>query len=856
MPTKRLSFLRTTMSSRPRTSSFDDRDGMTEPFVHIPQQQISLITTTYSDTESASTSLQEPSPLNTDCSSIASDKPRDHGHRIVPERPWYSAVEQPRTPCPGFIQRRPALSTASMTLGGDHSRVHVSGDEVEYCSLDNALQDDDLSLNNYEDDKALVQSQPSSTDSLDRESIELAASQEVGSETLMELLKSEKDLEQRMNAIEQQESHGGKSFEIRDTGFKQQTASDCGEGKQFDAPTSMRVLFMGCASEQDKQLFVKAISQGLAKIFCLQEQTCSQSGSSSGSGSSSSGATRPSSLFRITGAFKERKHHLFLTSLSPCDEAEGNVVDTCEDYGISIIEADFTRTSATAPKGDLDQMILKYACLQCETKQQEDITGWLGIPPSDTFEGFVYKEKTPNGIDLCVYFYDGNALRATKQEEEEEQRQTKEDMVILWKLKKLGIPVMPLLSLYVSTPSADATPASCSSSSLSYSRRRPLSSSRSPYHHQQKPQMRRTTRLIQPAHTIPERRTQLAELLSQYKIRCIDFSSSSLDVGQAPSFQRRNTRQTHLPDPSLVERLGPEWAASSMTVPAPYQILTIDQFFDMDRRAIFTVLKRSREQALRQEKLLDIIRAQEEPKHVGESDTIPRPLPSSLPSNNTVARICFYHWQLLAIILVLASLLALLVGLRSPPVPKEEKNPWSASLNLAATPATTGLSFVLEVRDPEGNLKTVPASPLMVVTIGEEQTTVAQVKVDDKQEGRYTFTTTFPSCRPLTAPQNEAIKVDVQLQHPSIHLVHGSPIYVLPPLCPSSSAKPSPTVSVDRHESDSVSLPMSSPSTNGKQINDRDQCHSKQQYTKWYHTAAFFWNNRRAILNYMIDTEE
>ncbi|KAL0086272.1 hypothetical protein J3Q64DRAFT_1618373, partial [Phycomyces blakesleeanus] len=100
--------------------------------------------------------------------------------------------------------------------------------------------------------------------------------------------------------------------------------------------------------------------------------------------------------------FKERKHHLLMMSV--ISDRDDTRTSAYEDNGVSVIEADFTSSSPTAisdPDG-LNDIVLSYVSHQCD-----DPIIWLSNQSAKgDFKGFAYPEKTPNGIDLCVYFYD------------------------------------------------------------------------------------------------------------------------------------------------------------------------------------------------------------------------------------------------------------------------------------------------------------------------------------------------------------------------------------------------------------------------------------------------------------------
>lgn len=437
---------------------------------------------------------------------------------------------------------------------------------VDYLSLSDALEGESV------DDETSCDIADSTDSLLGRESLELASETEqdddgVGSDTLFQLLGGQKDLEQRMNAIEEAQEQCST--------FEQQ---------QFNIPTVLRVMYMGACSEKDKRILFRKLSRALSTLF----HDC------------------PSFFIRNPHIFKERKHHLLLMSLLPEDEEEGeeNMIETCEDNGLSIIEADFSWSTVSAEKDKLNHMITRYLSIQCEYAIQQD--PWASSTTShqqnENFDGFLYPERTPNGIDLCIYFYDGSSGTT------DEDDRVEEDLIILWQLKKLGIPIIPILS----SPSA-----------------------------MRRTSMRSPTSPLFNTRSVADRRTRLADMLAKYKIRCIDIALSSLDIGQHPSFQRRNNTHTTstTTQSSLESRLGRDWAISSITAPAPYNILTVEQFAALDPQALFSILKQCRQKALRKEKLLQQITHSRDPTAVHPSSTTTtQPSPPSTSPVYTVSR--------------------------------------------------------------------------------------------------------------------------------------------------------------------------------------------------------------------------
>jgi hypothetical protein len=205
----------------------------------------------------------------------------------------------------------------------------------------------------------------------------------------------------------------------------------------FEHPALYRVLFMGSTSEERKKEIFKKLSQGFVHV--LQHHRSSNSSSSSisnhnnavTSGIHSIGSSTNNLFEQPITPFKEIKHNIILLS---DDDAPELLSETCEDVGVSIIEADFTwNSNAIRFSNDPDNLLFKYAWDQCPNPRELP-AAWMEDKIKDyKFTGFMYPEATPNGIDLCVYFYDG-----------QDDEKTKCDLNLLCSLRKLGIYVLPL----------------------------------------------------------------------------------------------------------------------------------------------------------------------------------------------------------------------------------------------------------------------------------------------------------------------------------------------------------------------------------------------------------------------------
>lgn len=381
------------------------------------------------------------------------------------------------------------------------------------------------------------------------------------------------------------------------------------------APTIIRVLYMGSASESDKSNILRKLSEGLAEIFLQRPpdekyDLRTQDDASAIDQRVFSGST----LHTDPSLFKERKHNvlpLSTTARFSDDDLVDEPIETYEDNGLAIIEADFTRSSEREFKNASTDTIYDYVIQHMDTESLDASNEKLS--PAHRFEGYIYPDPTPDGVDLIVYFYSG------LENDEERQNEIEDDMILLWKLRQLGIPVLPILSSLITTkrrkPVAGDisihrdetnhdTPISVSSGSTgggsSTSRRRTSPIRTNGRHHRWHDSHHHSNADYN--QMMMENRTYLSNMFAEYRIQCLDVLN--LEIGR-PSFHRR---QRGSPDDSHKE----DWETSSL-MPAPWQILTVEQFASVDKKAVYEALKKSREMAVKRETVREIIRAKRKP---------------------------------------------------------------------------------------------------------------------------------------------------------------------------------------------------------------------------------------------------
>ncbi|OBZ83288.1 hypothetical protein A0J61_08663 [Choanephora cucurbitarum] len=296
-------------------------------------------------------------------------------------------------------------------------------------------------------------------------------------------------------------------------------ATACFSSQYFEGRYFYRTLFMGAPPDDMKQQILEKLSKGFVRVL---QQVPAKKKIQGNKGF-------PIFYGQPVLPFKEVLHHIVLQE--EIDQVDQNPI-TYPDYGVSMIEADFTWDSHAAHGTDnFDNLLLQYAWKQCPHSRELPIATWIDKKVTESnFNGLMYPEQTPNGVDLCVYFYDG-----------QNDRRTKEDLKLLCSLRKLGIYVLPLTTI-------------------------------------------RDDLL----------KSHFAGLLTEYQVKCLDLSS--LYVGQEePSFQKHAVSSDRYNSHHHHRRQDKERISLSIPRVAAYQILATEQFCAIDNKAIFELLERTRE---------------------------------------------------------------------------------------------------------------------------------------------------------------------------------------------------------------------------------------------------------------------
>ncbi|KAI8344086.1 hypothetical protein BC941DRAFT_407731 [Chlamydoabsidia padenii] len=360
--------------------------------------------------------------------------------------------------------------------------------------------------------------------------------------------------------------------------------------EQLENISFLRVMYLGVTSAEERRLFLKKLSDGLSKTFFRQTPSALPlPHDSTSSSSTASGGTNNSNNTRLSNGFRERRHHLLPLHLfftDTLDNSDKNGDDNGDDHaamfeenGVSIVEADFTTdnhsTSHRPQHRHESDLVLHYIYTQCQQSHSSvSLKSILNLPPhweNQPFNGHVFSEGTPGGIDLCVYFY----------HDAQGGDDVIKDMELLWKINALRIPVLPIMSMSNQVQlGKQVTPTSPHSLGLSDD---DDDDSHNTSYLKQRP--------------IDVRRTELAHIFSRWRIKMMDISN--LDIIGQPSFQQKgSSRQNSTQEDKMIEqRLGQAWALSSIISPTPYHILTLFQFVAMDRWAVSKLLENIMDQA-------------------------------------------------------------------------------------------------------------------------------------------------------------------------------------------------------------------------------------------------------------------
>lgn len=399
----------------------------------------------------------------------------------------------------------------------------------------------------------------------------------------------------------------------------------------FTLPTTFRIMYLGQATEQDKQIMFKKVSESLAEAFSENPSFFSSPSpapapapapSSLPVPPTATGAPRHRASPRPdpTGAFKEKKHHILLLSLLPSSADGDATIDTCEDNGLSIIEADFTGDNLKMGEDYINRLL-------------SDKKSTLGNkhPADDGFGGFVYPDETPNGIDLVVYFFAGDVIRelgASYQSDPEEEERIEDDMLLLWRLSKLDVPILVALSsvttrkgvcvtdeheddaiFYTDTmvypedvrddtpvPNGEVGGPVAQGAINPFVFSSPTSTS---------------SLLLSDSARLANRRNEVIDLLIRYKVQCFNFTNSALE---RPS----NTGE---PEADYLWN----WNTPCPGRPAnlvEHQVYTVAELASMDKRSVYCDLRYVRGLGIRAERIRAEARRKNEEQNVAKSESL------------------------------------------------------------------------------------------------------------------------------------------------------------------------------------------------------------------------------------------
>ncbi|CAO3596463.1 unnamed protein product [Absidia cylindrospora] len=412
-------------------------------------------------------------------------------------------------------------------------------------------------------------------------------------------------------------------------------AQQMDEIEQLETLSFLRVMYLGVTSAEEKHMFLKKLSDGLSESLFRQtpapppppppSATSTITTKSASTSSSSNPVDGNTNNVPFAHGFRERKHHLlplhlFLANSTLDDDYYNDHAAMFEDNGVSIVEADFTTDNNMAdPRKCNPELILHYIFTQYQQYFPPSTLNNILNPPSHwantRFDGHVFSEGDPNGIDLCVYFY----------HDAQKMADVSNDMDTLWKINALGIPVLPIMSMSnqtitkspLSSTSLAANEPSSPANSKTHSLDRHISKFANDNdeldteyenddddnddddddnNNENDSDSYENTSYVK-QRPIDVRRNELAYLFSQWRIKMMDISN--LDIIGQPSFQQRgNARKSSTQEDMAIEqRLGRAWATSNMTPPTPYHILTLLQFMAMDRWAVSILLKTIQDRA-------------------------------------------------------------------------------------------------------------------------------------------------------------------------------------------------------------------------------------------------------------------
>ena len=324
-------------------------------------------------------------------------------------------------------------------------------------------------------------------------------------------------------------------------------------------PTILRILFMGDSlSDKHKNNVLKKFSEALASMVQRQPQFQPSSLSPT---SINNGNNDLSMDEEIVMTLNERKHHVIFL-----DTFDSEPIDTYEDHGISVIEADFTWSATTTSLSSDEEIMTSSTHLLLQ--QQHHLLQ-------------AYIDHHWKKLDLVVYFFSSHSMTNTSM-----NRVDQEMNYIKQLSNEYHIPTWPILvhrpyerstttssSLASSRPSTSntfrtaspGTPAPHSTSTTTT----PIRRFRSPIHNPIPPMT-----LSEEVDPISLKQSFLEQLI-RHEIQCVDLSGIN---PEQPNFMGINKNKNK---------------KKAMTQQQQQlDIMTVDQFITIDKKELACMLKR------------------------------------------------------------------------------------------------------------------------------------------------------------------------------------------------------------------------------------------------------------------------
>ncbi|KAF7728759.1 hypothetical protein EC973_005597 [Apophysomyces ossiformis] len=330
-------------------------------------------------------------------------------------------------------------------------------------------------------------------------------------------------------------------------------------------PITFRVMYMGYVKGNHSKLLVrKKLAEGIAESVV-------------------SSSARPRT-------YRERKQHVVFLNASRKEP-----VETYDDSGLSLIEADFTWSDPLGSSNIIQPYTNALMSLTSPPNVHEAIRTYLQHhyysygtsalwPKNISHKDSVYSDVTANGVDLAIYFYSQPGTQWAPLIEK--------DMQMLADLRSFGVPVLPLMG---NTHSTLARPKGSVTMSTTLPGQVPFTPHMTGEDEVLSPCPQRASVLFRPRPNVDDEKAReiLADLLKKFNVACLNIT----EIDPVPPHFVTNSHVLSVAKDFIYRKDNQKKRRKRRTILSMNEILSVHQLTAIQKTDIGRILGQLREEA-------------------------------------------------------------------------------------------------------------------------------------------------------------------------------------------------------------------------------------------------------------------